>query len=301
MAYSHDNVAHNWAHKTGERRNGFNMFYSGPTIYSYGTHYPIARFVDPPSPYVSANHPAQEQDKAIRQVILFNSESYSVSTSKHCTIVRRAIPEYIDHVFHIPFVESRFVNSKTSHQDNYKYLVSMVKTSLDLASRARSRKMEHIGSANHYRTEANLYSRVFKLGHRQIAMPENIEEVIRLEKIRIDTAKRKKDESDKKKIRAWLAGDDIYPPHTRIPYVRVRADQVQTSWGVSVPLRQAIALYRLALACNRRARAFEPHKRHNVNGWRLNRISADGTLHVGCHIIPLKIQAIAAKQIELAS
>ena len=56
-------VAHAWANKTGKHCRGSNFFYDDDTIYSYGGHFPIARHMD--------------------GVVLFTTESYSNSTSKH--------------------------------------------------------------------------------------------------------------------------------------------------------------------------------------------------------------------------
>lgn len=83
MAYSHDVVAHNWAHQTGRKRRGFNVFYEGATIYSYGHHFPIAKHVVTPSG---------------ERVVVMTRDSYSISTSKHISIVWRAAS-------HLPMVE----------------------------------------------------------------------------------------------------------------------------------------------------------------------------------------------------
>ena len=68
---SHDDVAKAWIQ--GRKLTGHNVFTDGKTIYSYGEHFPIAH----------------KKDKAI----LFNTNKYSSSTSKHQSIVGRNIPE----------------------------------------------------------------------------------------------------------------------------------------------------------------------------------------------------------------
>ena len=74
---SHDEVAHRWAQNTeGDHAAGFNMWFEGDTIYSYGRHFPIARLV------------TNEQGE---KAVLFTTEVYGTSTAKHCTITRRAI------------------------------------------------------------------------------------------------------------------------------------------------------------------------------------------------------------------
>ena len=72
-------IPHLWAHKTqAEARNSTGSFYfTGATIYSYGSHFPIATHVT----------------GADRQAgILFTSEKNSVTTSQHMSAVRRSIP-----------------------------------------------------------------------------------------------------------------------------------------------------------------------------------------------------------------
>lgn len=66
---SNKQVAQNWREQTGKGRNGSNMYYTGRTIYSYGSHFPIAYITD----YAYDN----------KKIILFNEDGYSNSTSKH--------------------------------------------------------------------------------------------------------------------------------------------------------------------------------------------------------------------------
>jgi hypothetical protein len=69
---THANLAHTWAQQSftighsADRR----MFFEGDTIFSYGRHYPMARFTD-------------LRDFEGKRVVLFKSDGYSVSTAKH--------------------------------------------------------------------------------------------------------------------------------------------------------------------------------------------------------------------------
>lgn len=63
-------VAHLWANRSRERAKGSNFYFEGDTIYSYGSHFPIARHFG--------------------GVVLFTNQSYSVSTSRHISYVRQA-------------------------------------------------------------------------------------------------------------------------------------------------------------------------------------------------------------------
>jgi hypothetical protein len=72
-------IAHLWAHKTqGDARNQQgNFYFDGDTIYSYGSHFPIARHV------TGANG---------AQAVLMTTRGYSSTTSGHISLVRRSIP-----------------------------------------------------------------------------------------------------------------------------------------------------------------------------------------------------------------
>lgn len=74
-----DEIAHLWAHKTQDdaRNQGGNFYFSGDTIYSYGSHFPIARHVT--------------NDKGVAG-ILFTNQTWSNTTAKHIHNVRGAIP-----------------------------------------------------------------------------------------------------------------------------------------------------------------------------------------------------------------
>ncbi len=71
-------IPHLWMHQVQEeaRNSNGSLYFSGPTIYSYGSHFPIARHVE---------------NKRGTKEILFTTASYSVTTSSHCSAVRLAM------------------------------------------------------------------------------------------------------------------------------------------------------------------------------------------------------------------
>jgi hypothetical protein len=92
---SHDNLAHTWAQwsiEEGESADG-RMFFRRGSLFSYGTHYEIARFVG----YVTIK--AGEKVE-MRRVILVNSDVYSKSTAKHKSIMYRATSDR-DFLLHV--------------------------------------------------------------------------------------------------------------------------------------------------------------------------------------------------------
>ena len=71
-----DEAAHVWAAQTQQHGKSGNVFFEGPTLYSYGTHFPIAKVYT-------------LQDTGER-IALFNSRTYSNSTSRHQSAARSA-------------------------------------------------------------------------------------------------------------------------------------------------------------------------------------------------------------------
>lgn len=72
-------VAHLWAHQlqSNARCSNTSLYFDGNTIYSYGTHFPVGKIVE---------------NKRGEKAYLFNPDFYSVSTSKHQSVVDGAIP-----------------------------------------------------------------------------------------------------------------------------------------------------------------------------------------------------------------
>jgi hypothetical protein len=77
-------VVHVWARQDQERgrewdRTGGRIFFEGPTIYSYGYHFPIATFF---------------HRKGAEKVVLFTTRTYSPTTSAHIDAARGAVSHF---------------------------------------------------------------------------------------------------------------------------------------------------------------------------------------------------------------
>ena len=97
-------IPHLWAHRTQDeaRNRQGNLYFTGDIIYSYGSHFPIARHVT---------------NDAGERAVLFTTNTYSVTTSAHCSAVRSAIPSGIP-VFHVPNVcHGRYSGSELTADD----------------------------------------------------------------------------------------------------------------------------------------------------------------------------------------
>lgn len=288
---NHNEVAHAWANQTGRARRGFNMYYEGHTIFSYGDHFPIARIVDEAG---SSGAPG---------LILFTSRSYSTSTAKHKTYTSRAIDH---HRYTVLVVHNVRPIGPNDHRDNYERLIRAAKDALGKAARARKYASFHLDDAERFIRTANEYSARFGLGVPEVtketldeaaaAIAKRAEEMraaAELERARAARARALRERDD---LRAWLRGADVYPPHTRVPYVRVKGDEVETTWGAKVPLADAM----IAWAAMKEARAehitlgrCEDGSSLRVGDFTVSQITPTG-MRVGCHFIPFKFAQLAA-------
>ena len=115
-------IPHLWAHKVQEsaRNAQGNLYFDGDTIFSYGSHFPIARHV--------VDNPTKKNPKP---AILFTTHSFSLTTSRHISAVRSAIPKDVV-VFHV-------YNPALSPRESLACYVSAVEEN---AKSASERKME---------------------------------------------------------------------------------------------------------------------------------------------------------------
>ncbi len=281
MAVPHDAVAHNWAHDTGRARRGFNMFWegggAGRVIYSYGHHFPIARFVE-------------ARDGAA--VVLFTTDGYSVSTAKHKTIARRAIPCGVP-VFAVPDV---MAETESACRSNWDSMVDEMRQCVEKSARARKYGASWLGQAERWAREANHYAAAFGL---EVASVEAVElSTEALERIKAAEAEERACERARTReaLERWKRGESDRAPHTSRPALRVRGETLETSWGVRVSLAEALPVFRLALRCASAGREFVPSHAHHVGGWTIDRITARGDVVAGCHLLTMAAQQDAARR-----
>lgn len=130
--FNNRDLAHVWSGQQQQAGRGSNMFFEGPSIYSYGRHFEIARWVN--------------------GVVLFNSGRYSSSTSKHQAYTRRAV-NHAD-VF--------TVESMTDHAANVRAYLAAVETARAAALRAVKYGPMYADQALAAATNAMRYADVFK-------------------------------------------------------------------------------------------------------------------------------------------
>jgi hypothetical protein len=142
---THETVAIRWVAGHVKEARGYAMFFDGRTIFSYGRHYAIARFVE----------------TSRGTVCLFNSEGYSVSTAKHRTITARALRRFRPDmpVYAVPFVQ--FAEEPGAHMANYLDLCRRAYEARDKAKRARVYKASYLSEAASLDAQAWDYAALF--------------------------------------------------------------------------------------------------------------------------------------------
>lgn len=139
-------VAHLWASEAQDSaRNTGNFFFNGLTIYSYGSHFPIAQIYN-------KDH----------NIVFFNSGGYSNTTAKHQSCVRYAINH--KKVFTLPNVElnTRYKGDlKTYHKSNIVYYLNTIEALIKKQNNAR--KYNYLPNISNNLTELQNYVKLFSL------------------------------------------------------------------------------------------------------------------------------------------
>ena len=288
-------VPHLWYHKaqdSARSKGRGNLYFNGDTIYSYGSHFPIARHVE-----------NRKGDKAV----LFATATYSVTTSGHKSMVRGAIPSGVT-VFTVPNVTTtNYLNS-----GNLQRYTENINELLNKAARAKKNRDGLLQDAKDLTAEAVAYARFFGLPRPKVP---NVPKV-NLEKLRkaqaVEAAKQAKETRERnayekletaEKIRRWMAGESVrFPDSYRLTpeeaqtRLRVQGENVETSRGAVFPVEHA----RKALPLIRRV--WKSGQEWNTNGhsihlgpYKLDKILADGTVIAGCHTVSRQeVERIAA-------
>jgi hypothetical protein len=322
-------IPHLWAHKVqADARNAQgNLYFENETIYSYGTHFPIAHHVE---------------NKRGKSAVLLTTRSYSVTTSGHVSAVRCAIPRDVP-VFHV-------YNPALSPRESLTCYVSAVSVQVQSAS---ERKMETTRNEDVQRAvaliaECKAFCKFFGLRVPKFdALPkidkEKLARQTKAQKDRQaakDAARRAKWEAEQARrraeadtwnasgicqhtpkhdahvygdiwkcekqreeeewaaksaeiIAAWRNGDTrarLRDPWNLPVMLRVSSDgtEVETSRGARVPVSHALRGLRFVRAVVSKGETYQRNGHTlHLGHYAIDRIDVDGTLHAGCHVISL--------------
>ncbi len=266
--YPADMVAHLWAHKSQDyaRNPGHNFYFHGDTIYSYGSHFPVAR------------HVARKG----RSAVLFTTRSYSATTAGHKCMVEGACRHLT--VFHVADVTGSDTRKQfAEYRAEYMALVGKY-------AKARGRKPEHLDGLRRLVEEANRFAEFFGLRAR-LTLPDDLTAMIaecqaieKRERERKQREERKRQREALERVQKWVDGESDYCPYYGPIRLRVAGDELQTSRGARVPLAHAVKAYRVLKRLHDKGQTYQRngHTIH-LGHFALDSVDSQGNVKAGCH------------------
>ena len=231
---NHAEVCHVWAQQKQSEGRASRIFFEGPRIYSYGRHFEMARFIDANTVFVT-------------------TRGYSVSTSKHLSMVRSAVSHKT--VFHVP--------SFTDHAENVRHYIEQAREYFDKAKRARTSTTYLLGVAKNTVTILREYLEQFPTpipeSHAELwaaldqgtyldsdvqaALLKKEREARKAELESQRLAREAREREEQERLEKWIAGELGYGYFSAMR-LRVRENEVETTHGAKVPVIEARKLYR---------------------------------------------------------
>ena len=272
-------VAHLWAAQSqSHARNTKNTFwFRDSVIYSYGSHFPIARHV--------------------KGQVLMTTRDCSNTTSKHKQIVANAIQ-------HLPtiYCVNPLAETEIDHRKNLAAMRAECLNCLEKASRARTYTQMYLTKAENYTIQHMAYRAMFGLyldekliiseewkkeAHGRIATQQKIEKE---RKAIIKKHQEQLQEQLKKDLEKWKHDTSVRRTYYSLPAAlrkSIDGNAVDTSHGVQVPLEHAKRVYALAILIKTGVQPPYQHNGHSLHcgSFRIDSIDAKGTLKAGCHTI----------------
>lgn len=100
------------------------------------------------------------------------------------------------------------------------------------------------------------------------------------------------------KIADWRAGNNPHLPRELPPMLRITGEQIVTSWGASVPVSVAPALWQMVTLARANGIGCDDCGRAKVGDYTLDTVHPDGSITVGCHKIAYSELELIAKQLK---
>lgn len=278
---------HRWASRSVPDGKSANTFFRGNVVYSYGTHFPMARWV---------------RLKNGSDVVFLTTRGYSSTTSGHLSATQQAIPKDVT-VFKVFDVTA---NTRREHLDNLNKIA-------EDAGRARTNKGWLLGQCRSLIAGGNAYAEAVGLKER-LPEPEGLEaqkvvadqkELAAIKKR--EAARRKQAVIDlaewDQKLAAWHNGGEWPGARPRVgmephyAYLRIKGKALETSMRACVPLKVALPILEMV----RSRRGYNIHESDAqkviLDGYKLRSIDPElRTVTIGCHIVTFdEIERLAKK------
>jgi hypothetical protein len=291
MSQVSQEIAHNWAHQseTG-RRSYWNFYRENDTVYSYGSHFPVATHL--------TDH-----------VILFNREESSKTTSEHQIEVEMAIPRGKKVIkTHSSLIKAvtgpwgkvtiwdhtpagRAQRIQPAVRAEIDTIISKIRDYQKLRARAKKRsyipdiqaELRYLQAIYDYipfdRRKLTKTQRYYlKVGPVHLVNTEDIQAEVEAEK----ELQRERTQREVEAFRTFKRPNVVNSDKTylRLDVVNRR---VETSRGIQVDLNEALAAAEICRKAKEKNRPVSPD--FTIAGWWVDTITANGSFHAGCHVI----------------
>lgn len=288
---SHAHTAHVWAQQTHDigYSSDKRMFFEGRAIYSYGRHFPLAYFYSD-------------------DLVILNSDSYSVSTSKHQSIAHRAVVHK-----RLVYMPTRVIDSIGFYQGftdtpQNMYLNHVLSQFENVMIRATKRRIKKCKARDVSEAIGILETGTKTFETFYLPIPSKLQ-------VTLDAAKNENDDyvetymaqlqaeeqkqKDKEKAlyidakARWIDYDDTDTRGLRYGAILMRVklndpETIETSRGAEFPLEHGLKAFNFIRAMKERSISWDKishQKTIHLGHFKIDTIDALGNVKAGCHFI----------------
>lgn len=263
-----ENVAHLFANQSqNEARTATNNFYfNNDTLYSYGSHFAIAKHVN--------------------NAVLFTTRTYSVTTAKHIRYVKSALSHKTLIYCH---------NPAASINDNFNSFLKEAENCHGLVTSAKQQrsKIKAFSELAYINDKANKFAAFFdldiKTNYPKLYSALNLdiegiteyrEKAAKLDEAQKLAAQKREAAKHKEQLKKWRSGliNTLYL-RDGFDYLRIEGQNIRTSQGVEISQTAAKLLYK-----NLNSNLIGHYVDHKYEITELN----DKFIKIGCHTITIK-------------
>ena len=299
---SKDKIAHLWAHQSQEhaRNSGNSFYFNNKSIYSYGSHFEIARIVTP----------EEHKNKDYGTLVLWYDHSYSRTTAEQQNAVSYAIPNHYTRInvdkmpYGYRYRDNDYSKEKETFVNNVREHIKSVE---ELAKKQlRARKYDYTREINSHIEHAVNLTNIFKLksklkkSEKELIYSDNPLDILLSEDAikKIKENKRKSIEAEKRKkarelaeakegIEKWRNHETSYCPYVAGYLLRVKdSETIETSRRAEVPMDDAKKLWKLVQHVVETGQQWKRNgKTFEIGVYSVDLIHSSGDMVVGCHKI----------------
>jgi len=303
--FTNSMTAHVWAQQTQEegRNSNKSIFFEGPTIYSYGKHFFIGHFSKP-------------------NIVLLNSQYYSVTTSQHQGEVSRAIPSGVK-IFRVPTIDNHAENIKSYKEQIDKFANTAknaprtyYQTSLENAQGWIDYTININRALLDYCQEFNapydlewenicadfeLIKARKKKNDDKYNSPKEVEKRRRAKELKEKRERAKQIYSIRKSVKAFRENSNPFLYIGEIPILlRLDGETIKTTKNAEMPVKFAKNIWQMVKHCRSEKVSFKPNgKTLHAGHFQVNEIDLNGNLTAGCHFIKYGVLKNMARQLNL--